>query len=633
MPSRSLSERPQSLALPEQAWSAAVARRIGAARFGLWFAGQARFVRRGQVPTVLVRNQQTREWLEHTFGQAVQEAANETGDGASVRWLVDPAAFDDDLPGTTDTPPDTNSRFYPAVNGQISTCGHPNTTGATAANGHATATGATAANGHATATGATAANGQVKRNRYAAVSSIAPANSTATSKGKSNALEDMAHGDAVIPGKAVGGKTANGVAGNSKTANGVAGNSKTANSATGNGSAAAPVRQSGGGRGEAEWTASTPAATDLFGEPLVRSRQRRPVSDAAAEEPPSRLRRRWKTLDEFVVGPCNRVAYAAALSLVESPDDVVTPLVLYGPVGVGKTHLLEGIYAGLKRQVGQRPCYVTAEEFTTRFVAAAQHGRMAAFRRQYREATALLFDDLHFLASRKATQAEFLHTLDALTAEGQIVVVTMDCHPRLSDELMPELTDRLLGGAVWGLLPPDAETRLAILRRKAAGNGPPIPDVVLRTLANCLRGNVRELEGAVHSLRHYARVCGRPVDLAMAREALGDLLRHAVRVVTLTEVDAAVCEILRLTPGTLQSSSRAWAVTHPRMVAIYLCRKHTAATYSEISRHFGAKTHSTAVAAEKKVRQWLERDAVIAIGGQQWNIRDLIERIERQLQR
>jgi chromosomal replication initiator protein len=343
--------------------------------------------------------------------------------------------------------------------------------------------------------------------------------------------------------------------------------------------------------------------------------------------------RRWKRLEDFIVGACNRVAHAAALSIVEQPDDAVTPLVFHGPVGVGKTHLLEGIYAGLKRNAQQRPCYVTAEEFTTRFVHATHQGRMAAFRRHYRDVTALLFDDLHFLANRKATQVEFLHTLDVLVADGRPVVVALDCHPRLADELMPELVDRLLGGAVWGLLPPDAATRFDILRQKAAGAQPPIPEIVLRTLANCLRGNVRELEGAIHSLRHYAKVLGRPIDLALAREALGELIRHAVRVVTVAEVDAAVCAVLRLTPGTLQSKSRTWAVTHPRMLAVYLCRKHTAATYGEIARHFGAKTHSTAVAAEKKVRLWLDSDAALSFGNQTWNVRELLERIERHLQR
>ena len=132
---------------------------------------------------------------------------------------------------------------------------------------------------------------------------------------------------------------------------------------------------------------------------------------------------------------------------------------------------------------------------------------------------------------------------------------------------------------------------------------------------------------------HYAKVTGRPVDQPLVREALGDLLRHAVRVVTVADVDAAVCAVLRLASGTLQSKSRAWAVTHPRMLAIYLCRKHTAATYGEISKHFGAKTHSTAVAAEKKVRAWLEKDANVAIGDRDWKAKELVDRVERELQR
>jgi chromosomal replication initiator protein len=287
----------------------------------------------------------------------------------------------------------------------------------------------------------------------------------------------------------------------------------------------------------------------------------------------------------------------------------------------------------LKRQGDQRPCYVTAEEFTTRFVQASRLGKMSAFRRQFRECSTLLLDDLHFLATKKATQEEFLHTFDALVADGRQVVVTTDCHPRLADELMPELVDRLLGGAVWSLLPPDPETRLEILRKKSCGASPSIPDAVLKSLATSLRGNVRELEGAVNSVRHYAKVTGRPADMQTAREALGDLLRHAVRVVTVADVDAAVCTTLRLAAGTLQSKARSWAVSHPRMIAIYLCRKHTAATYGEVSKHFGAKTHSTAVAAEKKVRAWLDKATSVAIGDRDWPVKELLDRIERELQR
>jgi chromosomal replication initiator protein len=377
---------------------------------------------------------------------------------------------------------------------------------------------------------------------------------------------------------------------------------------------------------------------DLFGDPVAPPKpkvKRANPDEVALAKPPASQRtgRRWKSLADFVAGQCNRVAHASALSVVEEPGQSANPLVIHGPVGTGKTHLLEGIFAGLKRQSEYRPVYTTAEEFTTRFVQASRLGKMSAFRRQFRECSALLLDDLHFLVKKTATQEEFLHTFDALVSDGRQVVVTTDCHPRLADELMPELVDRLLGGAVWGLLPPDPETRLEILRKKSTGVNPAIPDLVLKSLASSLRGNVRELEGAVNSVRHYAKVTGRPADMQTAREALGDLLRHAVRVVSVADVDAAACAVLRLASGTLQSKSRAWMVTHPRMVAIYLCRKHTAATYGEIAKHFGAKTHSTAVAAEKKVRAWLDKSGSVAIGDRDWPVKELLDRIERELQR
>lgn len=375
----------------------------------------------------------------------------------------------------------------------------------------------------------------------------------------------------------------------------------------------------------------------LFGEvPLPPKPPRGRGTARSSAEPDrngTRPARRWKSLADFVVGQCNRVAHASALSVVEEPGLGANPLVLHGPVGTGKTHLLEGIHAGLrKRWQDQRPCYATAEEFTTRFVQAARFGKQNHFRRQFRDCSALLLDDLHFLAGKRATQEEFLHTFDALAADGKQVVVAMDCHPRLAEELLPELVDRLLGGAAWPLLPPDGETRLGILRAKAAGT-PPIPEPVLAYLARHLRGNVRELEGAINGVRHFARVTGRSADVALAREALGDLLRHTVRAVTIADVDAAVCAVLRLSAGSLQSKARSWAVAHPRMAAIYLCRKHTAATYGEIAKYFGAKQHSTAVAAEKKVRGWLKEDQSLALGDRQWRAKDLIDRIERELLR
>jgi len=352
--------------------------------------------------------------------------------------------------------------------------------------------------------------------------------------------------------------------------------------------------------------------------------------------PRSALRapRRWRRLGDFVAGACNRVAHASAVSIVEEPGQAASPLVLHGPVGTGKTHLLEGIYGGLRRsQPEWRLSFITAEEFTNRFVQAMRLGKLGSFRKHFRECDALFIDDLHFLATKKATQEEFLHTFDALQADGKHLVATCDCHPKLSDDFCPELTDRLLAGAVWGLAVPDPATRLEILRQLGVKAEPVVPEDVVRFLAGQLRGNVRELEGALHSVRHVSRVAGRAVDVALAREAVGELLRHSVRVLRLADIGRAVCQVLRLEPGTLQSKGRGWAVSHPRMLAMYLARKHTAATYGEIGHYFGGRNHSTVVAAEKKMRTWIERDTELALGQLRMRVRAFLELAERALEK
>lgn len=399
----------------------------------------------------------------------------------------------------------------------------------------------------------------------------------------------------------------------------------------------------------------TAAATEVYGESLsvrfaiepnlfqtARREQEQvkaaPVVVKPEETPKSdsqRRVRRWAKLSEFVVGPCNRVAHAAALSVVEAPAESANPLVFHGPVGTGKTHLLEGIYSGLRRSHPDwRVMYLTSEEFTNRFLAAMRQDRLGGFRKQFRDLDVLLIDDLHFLATKKATQVEFLHTFDALVADGRQLVLSSDCHPRLTEDFTPELMDRMLGGAMWGLTPPDAETRFNLLVAKSRLiDGIPIGPEALRFIATQLRGNVRELEGALQSVRHFSRVTGRTIDVALVREALADLLRHAVRVVKIPDVDNAVCVVLRLEPGELQTKNRSWAVSHPRMVAMYLSRKHTASSYSDIGEHFGGRNHSTVVAAEKKVRQWIEKNEELSLGQRRVRVRELVERVERELSR
>ncbi|MFO0967097.1 MAG: DnaA/Hda family protein [Gemmataceae bacterium] len=327
------------------------------------------------------------------------------------------------------------------------------------------------------------------------------------------------------------------------------------------------------------------------------------------------------------------MAHASAQAVAAQPAREANPLVLHGPVGTGKTHLLEGVHTALREQHPQlRVLFLSAEEFTNRFLASMHQGKLSSFRRQFRDCDALLLDDLHFLAKKAATQEEFLHTFDALLAEGAQVVVTTDCHPRLADRLMPELLDRLHGGAVFGLQAPDADTRRLLIETKACQPGrQPLPAPVIQLLAERLRGNVRELEGALFSLFHISRVTGRPIDAALAHEMLGEVLRHNVRLVQLDDVDRAVCHVLGLEKGALQSKQRGWKISHPRMLAMYLARKHTGATYTDIGERFGGRNHSTAVAGEKKVRQWLEEDGEIHLGQRRLRVRDAVQRAEHAL--
>jgi chromosomal replication initiator protein len=354
--------------------------------------------------------------------------------------------------------------------------------------------------------------------------------------------------------------------------------------------------------------------------------------------------RRWLRLDDFLVGPSNRLAYLAVQGLLQQPDQAPNPLTLYGPVGIGKTHLLEGAYMGLRRSLASRAqplprggdggvIFVTAEEFTNRFLQAMHEGAMNGFRRHFRAALALCVDDVHFLANKKATQEEFLHTFETLSQRGRPVVLTCDGHPRLIPNLLPELVDRLLGGGVWALEPPELPTRQAILKARAARIGCPLPADVIRFLAEHLCHNVRELEGAVHAIQHYSLVQVQPITLDLAREATADLLRSTARLVQLKDVERALCQVLGLEVRALHSKGRARAISYPRMLAMYLARKHTGAAYSEIGRHFGDRNHSTAIAAEQRIEEWLEAEKTLAIGSQRWRIRDLVERIEREMRR
>jgi chromosomal replication initiator protein len=345
----------------------------------------------------------------------------------------------------------------------------------------------------------------------------------------------------------------------------------------------------------------------------------------AAGRPPRRL-------DDFVVGPNNRLAHAAAVEMARSAGSAFNPLVIHGAIGLGKTHLLEGIAAALRQNhPGLNVLMVTAEAFTNGFLDALRTGTLPSFRSRYRNADALIVDDVHFLAAKRSTQDEFLHTFNALVAAGAPIVLASDAHPRLVARLTDELATRFLAGMVVKVESPDPATRRAILKAKAAARGVDLPEPVVAYVAEHLRASVRELEGALNSLLAHATLTGRRLDLNLARAALRDTIRHTAQAIALKDVERAVCALFQLDSESIRSESRARAVSHPRMLAMYLARKHTGAAYSEIGRHFGGRNHSTVIAAEKKVAAWLREEQRCGLLAGFETVADILAALERSL--
>jgi chromosomal replication initiator protein len=377
---------------------------------------------------------------------------------------------------------------------------------------------------------------------------------------------------------------------------------------------------------------------------LERSQRRQPALNVPLDPmtpasppalPPERPRhsnRPPRRLEDFVTGPGNRLAHAAAVEMVQSAGASFNPLLIHGGVGLGKTHLLEAIGQALRaRYGGLKVIQATAEAFTNSFLDAMRTGGLNSFRSRFRGAEALLVDDVHFLAAKRATQDEFLHTFNALVAGGVPIVMAADQHPRKIARLTDELATRFLGGMVVKLDAPDLATRRAILKAKAAARGIDVPDAVLGYVAEHLRASVRELEGALHSLLAHALLTGRRLDLALAKTALRDTIRHTVQSVALRDVERAVCQLFEIEAESLKSESRARVLTYPRMLGMYLARKHTGLAYSEIGRYFGGRNHSTVISAEKKVLSWLrEEDQTRLLAGFE-SVNDVLLALERTL--
>lgn len=373
------------------------------------------------------------------------------------------------------------------------------------------------------------------------------------------------------------------------------------------------------------------------GSTVSRSRQRTaeptagPLRDDEPREEGEEARDRF-TFDRFVVGACNEFAYSAAVEVTRRPGVALNPLVLYGPLGTGKTHLLRAIaHAVTRHRRSCRAVYLTSETFTNRFLEAMQARQLAKFRREIRGARFLLLDDLQFLTRTVATQRELLHTVDELVAARAQVVVASDQHPSYLSSLSAALRERLVTGMTCELRLPDRETRERILRAKAAELKLSLSEPILQFVVDNVAGSVRELEGALNRLLAVASLSRCKLTLDVARQAIADLIRRRLQRVTMKDIERSVCQLFNLDAKTLRSRSRASGVAYPRLIAMYLARKHTGASYKDIGKYFGGRLHTTAISAEKRVRDLIEKHQTVQIGGVRWSIEDVVAAIERTL--
>jgi chromosomal replication initiator protein len=347
---------------------------------------------------------------------------------------------------------------------------------------------------------------------------------------------------------------------------------------------------------------------------------------------PSRPRLRHD-VDSFVVGPSNQLAYNTALYVAEFPGAQYNPLFIHGGCGLGKTHLLQGLCKQFQRHhPAKRWTYMTGEEFTNEFLLGLRTNKLDAFRRKLRDLDLLVIDDVHFLAGKKATQEEFLHTFNSIEAGGKQVVMASDAHPRMIEEFGESLVNRFVSGMVVRVDPPNYATRCEILQNLAGRTGMTLSDEVTGWIARRVTQNVRELEGAITRITAHVRMNGRAADVRMAQEALGDLDRQLVAPVKPDSILDAVCDYFGVESKDLMSGRRQRTISLARSVAMFLVRKTAKLSFPEIGQRMGKRNHSTVISACRRIERAVQRNESLlwtsAVGERQEEAAELLQRLE-----
>ncbi|MEW6170542.1 MAG: chromosomal replication initiator protein DnaA, partial [Candidatus Omnitrophota bacterium] len=301
------------------------------------------------------------------------------------------------------------------------------------------------------------------------------------------------------------------------------------------------------------------------------------------------------TFDNFIVGPSNRFAHAASLAVAESPAKTYNPLFIYGGAGLGKTHLMQAICRYLYQRQPQKYkiCYIPSEKFTNELIEAIQHRSTQKFRAKYRAVDLLVIDDIHFIAGKESTQEEFFHTFNTLYDDHKQIIISSDRSPKDISNLEERLISRFSWGLVTDIQPPDFETRVAILKKKIENDPTPIPDDVIFFIANLIKSNIRELEGALIRVIAYALLENKSITLSLAQDVLKDLSKESIKLISPDLIQKYISEEFNISLSDLKNQKRSKNIVLPRQLAMYLIRELTTLSLPEIGEFFGGKDHTT----------------------------------------
>jgi chromosomal replication initiator protein len=329
------------------------------------------------------------------------------------------------------------------------------------------------------------------------------------------------------------------------------------------------------------------------------------------------------TFENFVIGTSNQFAHAACIAVANQPGDNYNPLFIYGGVGLGKTHLVNAIgHHACAQRTNSKIVYLSSESFMNELIGSLRRDKMDEFKKKFRNVDILILDDVQFIAGKERTQEEFFHTFNSLYESHKQIVITSDKFPKE----IPGIEDRLRNRFEWGLIadiqPPDMETRVAILQKKAEAEGVQLPHDVAIFLASNIDSNVRELEGSLTRLGAFASLTKATITIDLAKDVLRNTLNSAKREITVENIQKTICDYFNIKLGDLKAKRRTQNIALPRQVAMYLCRKHTDTSFPGIGDKFGGRDHSTVIHASKTIERKIKEDP---------QMQTTVEKIERTL--